>query len=179
MNKLFGFAALALLAVAPSAGLAQSAMSTSATPLIMVGVGPHGYDWLIGTWSCTNSMPSPMGGPASQTLTVSRSTVGTSLYVRVSGTGLDASGFVAYVPKTKTWWNPNASSSGDSGSESSTQTGKKTVWTGSYFSAASGKTTSIRDTYTLLSTTKYTDLGQYQSGGAWKTSANTTCTKSM
>ena len=46
----------------------------------MYGAGPHGYDWAIGTWSCTNSMPSPMGGPSNTTLKVTRTNGGAMFY---------------------------------------------------------------------------------------------------
>lgn len=171
MNRLVALFALAALAIFPSIARA-SAMAPST-----VGVGPHGYDWLIGTWSCKNSMPSPMGGPAATTLRVSRATNG-SLAVHVNGTNFDAVGYVTYAPKTKTWWNPSAISTGDSSTESSQQTGQKTVWTGPFYNAASGKTVPIRDTYTLESPTVYHDLSEAQLGGTWKTVGNITCTKS-
>jgi hypothetical protein len=171
MNRLVALFALAALAIVPSV-----ARSSSMSPS-MVGVGPHGYDWLIGTWACKNSMPSPMGGPAATTLTVSRATNG-SLAVHVNGTNFDAVGYVTYSPKTKTWWNPSALATGDTSTESSQQTGKKTVWTGPFHEAAAGKSMPIRDTYTLMSPTIYHDLSEAQIGGAWKTVGNVTCTKS-
>jgi hypothetical protein len=138
-------------------------------------MGPHGCDWLIGTWNCNNSMPSPMGGPAATTATVAR---GRRLTLGSLGPSFDAVGYVAYAPKTKTWWNPTAMADGDSSSESSMQTGKQTLWTGTFFDAETGKTNAIRDTYTIASATSFKDLSQAQTGGAWKTIANTTCTKS-
>jgi hypothetical protein len=180
MNRLLLFVLLAALAAVPVAVQAQGgSMSSSAMSASTVGVGPHGWDFLLGTWSCVNSTPSEMGGPANLSLTFTRSSVGSALLVHVSGSGTDVSGYVSYVAKTKTWWNPGAAANGDLSSESTTQTGKKTLWIGSYTSATSAKATAIRDTYTVLSPTKYTDLGQYQSGASWKTSSNTTCTKSM
>jgi hypothetical protein len=75
----------------------------------VVGAGPSGYDWLVGTWSCTNSMqPSKLGT----------------------------------------------------------------------FLLTNGSVTPIRDTYTMLGTTKQYDLSEAQVGGAWKTVAKTTCTRS-
>jgi hypothetical protein len=170
MNKLFAFLVLAAVTCAPS--VAQSAMSTS-----MIGVGPHGYDWLIGSWSCNNSVPSAMGGPAAIALTVSRAPGG-SLSVHVSGTNFDGLGYVAYDAKTKTWWNPSAFPTGDYSSESTQQTGEKTVWTGPYYNAAAGKSMPIRDTYTIENLTTYNDLSEIEIDGTWKTQANITCTKS-
>src|SRR5690349_11117835 len=67
--KQFLFAAASIvLLVAPSAAHAATTPMAAST----YGVGPHGYDWALGTWSCHNAMPSSMGGPATQTLTVTR-----------------------------------------------------------------------------------------------------------
>src|SRR5579871_1694378 len=136
--------------VAPSVARPQ-AMSSA-----MVGAGPHGYDFLIGTWTCKNSMPSPMGGPAQTTLVIASSVNG-ALSVRVTGSGFEALGFVVYAPKTKTWWNPSTSAGGGYGTESTRQTGKKTTWSGPFTDPSSGKTMQVRDTYTFTNPTTYTD----------------------
>jgi hypothetical protein len=167
MKKLF---VLLLFALAFSSSIARAAMSPS-----MVGVGPHGYDFMIGSWSCKNSVPSTLGGPAATTVTVARAANG-SLSVHVSGTNFGAMGYVAYEPKTKTWWNPSVLATGDYSTESTQQTGKKTVWAGPFFDAASGKTMMIRDTYTM-GPASFTDLSEAQIGDTWKTEGNTTCTK--
>jgi hypothetical protein len=153
---------------AMAAGVGQSVAAT-------MGVGPHGWDFLIGTWACKNSMPSAMGGPATTSVVIGRSING-ALSVRVTGTGFDAVGYVVYAPKTKTWWNPSVVANGGYGTESTQQTGAKTVWSGPFVDPASGKTTQVRDTYTFTSTT-YTDLYQVQVGGTWKTEGDSTCTK--
>jgi hypothetical protein len=174
MKRLLSFVILAALAVVSFAAQSQSAPMS----LSMVGVGPHGYDFLIGTWSCNNSAATTMGGPNSTTLTFTRSNAGSALLVRGTGKNFDVSSYLAYVSKTKTWWNPSAFADGGYENESTTDTGKKTVWTGSFLDAASGKTMQVRDTYTMPNLNKYIDLGQYMSAGTWKTQYNTTCTKS-
>lgn len=173
MKKLFWFVTLAALAVMTCATISQSAPM----PVSMVGVGPHGYDFLIGTWSCISSSASAMGGPSATTATFTRSNAGSALFVRATGKNFDVTSYIAYDSKTKTWWNPTAFSDGGYSNESTTDTGIKTVWTGSFFNAASGKTLQVRDTYSMVTITKYTDLGQYQSAGVWKTQYNSTCTK--
>ncbi len=101
MKKLIPLLTIAILALAPcAANSASGPMSTS-----MVGVGPHGYDFLIGTWSCTNSTPSPIGGPAATTLTFARSANG-SISIHAAGSDFDSLGYVVYDSKTKTWWTP-------------------------------------------------------------------------
>jgi hypothetical protein len=173
IKRFYWLVTLMVLAVATSAAQANS---TAWSPA-MAGVGAHGYDWQIGTWSCTNSMPSAMGGPASQMLTVTRTNGGAVMF-HTTGENLDVVAYNVYVAKTKTWLGPYALADGSYGTESTTQTGKTTVWAGPEFFAAMGKTTQARDTYVVLSATKYTDLGEYQSGdGTWKTQYNTTCTK--
>jgi hypothetical protein len=170
MSKLYACLMLAIFALAPCAAQSQ-------TNAASVGVGPHGYDFLLGTWTCTNSMPSRMGGPASQKLAFARSAAG-SISVHSTATNFDALGYVGYTAKTKTWWNPSAVGNGDYSSESSQQTGKKTVWTGEYVDGSTGKSTPIRDTYTMNSLSSYSDLSEAQVGGAWKTQGKITCTKS-
>jgi hypothetical protein len=170
MKSLFCLATLGVLSVLPLA--ANATMTPS-----MVGVGPHGYDWLIGSWSCQKSMPTAMSGPAATTLTVTRGVNGT-LPIHISGTNFDSLAYTVYDPKTKTWWNPSIYSSGDYSTESSAQTGVKTLWTGLYYHGSTGKSMQIRDTYTMVGMTKFSDLSQAQVGGVWKTQASTTCSKS-
>jgi hypothetical protein len=117
-----------------------------------------------------------MEGPSTTTETFARSANG-SLAIRLSGTGFDAMAYIVYVPKTKTWWNPSMLANGGYGTESSQQTGKKTVWSGPFTDPATGKTMQVRDTYTFPTLTTYTDLYQANVGGTWKTEGNTTCTK--
>jgi hypothetical protein len=79
------------------------------------------------------------------------------------------------VSKTKTWWNPVSYADGSYQIESTTDTGKTTVWSGSYFNAGSGKTTRIRDTFTVWLPAKFTDLGESESAGTWKKQYFITC----
>ncbi|MBV8373358.1 MAG: hypothetical protein JOY69_08875 [Candidatus Eremiobacteraeota bacterium] len=138
------------------------------------GAGPHGYDWEIGTWSCTNSMPSPMGGPSKQTLTVSRTNGGAIMY-RATGSNFDNVWYNVYLPNTQSWVSPFVVANGTHGSESTSQTGAKVVWVGVAYDAT-GKMMHVRDTNSL-GLTKYTDLGEYQSGGAWKEQYLVSCVK--
>jgi hypothetical protein len=159
-------------------GFALAACVTATqTPAAAAGTGAHALDWFVGSWTCKNSLPSVMGGPATQTVTVARSAAGSGLSVRIDGNGFERSGYIAYVPSTKTWWNPFAYPNGNYASESTTETGKKTVWNGPYFDAATGQTMQVRDTYTMTGATSYTDTGEYQSGGTWHTGYNGACTK--
>jgi hypothetical protein len=169
-KQVLSLVALAALTVTPCAVRAQ-------TSLDKIGVGPHGNDYLIGTWSCTNSAPSALSGPSSVTETVVRGSVAGTLAVHASGKGFDGTGYVVYVAKTKTWWNPFAFADGSYEDESSTGTGAKLVFAGPYFNAATGQTTKIRDTYTTSSFTKQVDVGESQSGGAWKKQYTIVCTK--
>ena len=157
------------LVFAPCAALSQTTISPSA-----VGVGSNGFDWAVGTWSCTNSMPSPMGGPATQTLTVTKTNGGAIMYHAV-GANFDNTWYNVYVPATKSWTSPFIINDGTYGTESTAQSGAKIVWTGSA-TDPKGKTVQIRDT-NVVTATQYTDLGEFQSGGAWKPQYKMTCTK--
>ena len=172
MKRLLSLGALASLLLSPCVAGAQSAMGSS-----QYGVGPHGWDYWIGTWTCKNSMASSVSGPSTTTLTVGPSSVGASLYFRGKGQGFDQFGYISYSGKTKTWWNPVAFADGSYSFESTMQIGKKATWTGTYYNAASGTTAQERDTYVLYPG-RFTDLNETKSGGAWKTTGNTTCTKS-
>ncbi|MBV8066687.1 MAG: hypothetical protein JO113_01835 [Candidatus Eremiobacteraeota bacterium] len=170
MSKFFTVLALTVLGLAPGIALSQP-MSVS-----MVGVGAHGYDFMIGSWSCTNSVPSRLGGPSTSSFTISRSANG-ALFVHSTAENYDTASYVVYAPKTKTWWSPTSYADGSYNFESTRQTGAKTVWTGTLFDASSGKTTSIRDTFEFPNATTQTDLTQVETAGTWKTVANSTCKK--
>jgi hypothetical protein len=170
MKRVFPFAMLAALAVVPCAA------GSAATPASMYGVGPHGFDWVIGKWACVNSIPSNIGGPTATTDTITRSSTG-GIFYHSTGVNFDSSWYNVYVPKTKTWLAPFVGADGSYGSESTTMTGKKIVWLGSFVDPASGKSTPIRDTNVNGATT-YTDLGEFQIAGAWKTQYKITCTRS-
>jgi hypothetical protein len=170
MKKVFAQLLLAASVVAVPCA-AQSQMMSSSTP----GAGPHGFDWAVGTWSCTNAMPSAMGGPSHQSLAVTRTNGGAIMY-HVSAANFDNTWYNVYVAKTKTWWSPFIISDGSYGTESSSSGGKKMVWVGTSTNA-SGTSMPIRDTVTY-SMTKTTDLGEYKSGGSWKEQYNVTCMKS-
>ena len=165
---LWSIAAVALVLV-PSIAQSQTIPST-------VGAGPHGFDWQVGTWSCSNSMPAtPLGGPSTQTENVSR-TSGGAIFYHFTGDNFDSSGYNVYVPTKKMWVSPLSVADGTYGTESTTQSGKKIVWTGTAVDAA-GKTTQIRDTI-AYGDTNYTDLGESLSAGVWKAQYKLTCTRS-
>lgn len=170
MKKVLSQLLLAAFVVAAPCA-AQSQMMSASMP----GMGPHGFDWAVGTWSCTNSMPSPMGGPSHQTLTVTRTNGGAIMY-HATGTNFDNTWYNLYVAKTKTWWSPFIVSDGTYGSESSAMSGKKMIWVGTA-SDTSGRSMQVRDTVTY-SATKTTDLGEYKTTGAWKEQYDVTCMKS-
>lgn len=158
------FGTLALIGLSP--------MSSPAT----AGVGAHGYDFLIGSWSCINAVPSALEGPSHTSVTIARSVNGT-LSIHVTATNFDATGYLIYDAKSKTWWNPSIEANGGYGTESTQQTGTKTTWAGPFVDPSSGKTAQVRDLYQWVTNSKYTDLYQISAGGAWKTVGNSTCTR--
>jgi hypothetical protein len=172
LKKLLFFAAFSAMLGALGGVSAQSSTMMSGA-----GAGPHAYGWMLGTWTCKNAIPTALAGPAVQTLTATRSTMTGAITWRYIGTNYDQYGFLAYAPKTKTWWSSWAYPGGSTGNESTKQTGRKTMWTGTIFEAG-GKPFDIRDTYTVYSPTKFNDYGEDNSSGSWKPGYNGTCTKS-
>jgi hypothetical protein len=174
MRRVFSLA-FALLTVMLCAAMSQSAT----VPATMIGVGAHGYDFIVGTWSCTNSMPpSPVGGPATSSWTIGRSAVPGAFSFHLTGKNFDGAGYIFYDAKTKTWWTTAAYPNGDYSAESSKGTGQKVVFVGPYFAAADKFATSqIRDSLTFIGLTKLTDVGASETGGTWKTTYNNTCVK--
>ncbi len=173
MKRLFG-----LVIVLTALASAQYAASAQPTSVADIGVGPHGYDLLIGTWTCTDSMGS--GGMGAGTLSVVSIDVGNTLGFHVRGKAFDIVGYIAYDEKTKTWLSPSAYFDGGYSTESSTQTGPKTVWAGSAAGAGIGSTkpVMVRDTYTFASMTQYNDVFEaQQADGTWKAQGNLTCNK--
>lgn len=173
--KRWSLAFAAAFSVLLGSALAQAAsapMSSSA-----VGAGPNGYDWLVGTWSCKNSMqPSKLGALSSTSLTASKLKDG-SITLHTSSPNGDVTVYYAYVPGTRSWYSPFVDSGGNYGYESTQQTGKTVLWTGTFY-LTNGSSTPIRDTYTMLGMTKQYDLSEAKVGGSWKTVAKTTCTRS-
>lgn len=169
MKKFLFSIVLTTVVLAPCAALSQTMTSATA-----IGVGPSGFDWAVGTWTCTNAMPSPMGGPATQTLTVSKTNGGAIMYHAV-GDSFDNTWYNVYVPATKSWVSPFIINDGTYGTESTSQTGSKIVWTGSA-TDPKGNKLQVRDT-NVVTAAKYTDLGEVQSGGTWKPQYKMSCTK--
>jgi hypothetical protein len=162
-----------------AAAIAASLCTVSAQasmPMSSVGAGAAGYDWQVGTWSCTNSMaPSMLGALQSTTSTISKLKDGSFVIHTMSPNG-NVTAYNTYAAKSNTWSGPFADSGGYYGSESTQGTGKTIRWTGMFYSR-SGAATPIRDTYTMLSMSKQYDLSEAKVDGAWKVTAKTTCSK--
>ena len=158
-------------------GLAGSALGDTPASMSAVGAGPHGYDYMVGTWSCTNSMrPSELGALASTTFTATKLKDG-GIMIRTASPNGDVTAYDAYLAKTKSWYSPFADSGGKYGTETTQETGKTIRWIGAFYDT-DGTMTPIRDTFTMFSMTKQVDLGEAKVGGVWKVTAKTTCTKS-
>ena len=168
---------LAACAAVLAPNLAGPALGDTPMSMSAVGAGPHGYDYMVGTWSCTNSMhPSELGALASTTFTATKLKDG-GIMIRTASPNGDVTAYDAYLAKTKSWYSPFADSGGKYGTESTQETGKTIRWIGAFYDT-DGTMTPIRDTFTMLSMTKQVDLGEAKVGGVWKVTAKTTCTKS-
>jgi hypothetical protein len=175
MKRLTIVVAACATVLAPS--LARPALADAPMSMSSVGAGPHGYDFMVGMWSCTNTMqPSELGALTSVTSTSTKLKDGNIMIKTASPNG-DVTAYNVYVAKTKTWYAPFADSGGKYGTESTQQTGKTIRWVGTFYDT-DGTATPIRDTFTMLSMTKQLDVGEAKIGGAWKVTARTTCTKS-
>lgn len=169
--------ALGACAVAFAPSLAGLALGATPTSVSAVGAGPGGYDYMVGSWSCTNPMhPSELGALASTTITATKLKDG-NILIRTASPNGDVTSYDAYSAKTKTWYGPFADSGGKYGTETTQGTGKTIVWVGTFYDT-DDTVTPIRDTFTMLSLTKQTDVSEAKVGGAWKVVAKTTCTKS-
>ena len=170
-RSILAIAALSVLLAPAVAPAATGPMSSSA-----VGAGPNGYDWLVGTWSCKNTMePSKLGALSSSSVTATKGKDG-SIALHTTSPNGDVTVYYAYIPGTKSWYSPFVDSGGNYGYESTQQTGKSILWTGTFY-LTNGSTTPIRDTYTMLSMSKQYDFSEAKVGDAWKVVAKTTCTK--
>jgi hypothetical protein len=169
--------ALAAYAVILAPSLAGPVLGDTPMSVSAVGVGSHGYDWMVGTWSCTNPMhPSELGALASTTITATKVKDG-NIMIRTASPNGDVTSYSTYLAKTKTWYAPYADSGGKYGTETTQDTGKTIRWIGTFYDT-DGTVTPIRDTFTMLSMTKQVDLSEAKVGGVWKVMAKTTCTKS-
>ena len=174
MKRLIVSLAACAAVLVPSVG--GPALGDTPPSLSGVGAGPNGYDWMVGTWSCSNPMhPSELGALASTTMTVSKLKDG-GIMTRTASPNGDVTSYDTYLPKTKTWYSPYADSGGKYGTETTQGTGKTIRWTGSFYDT-DGAMTPIRDTFTMLSMSKQVDLSEAKIGGVWKVTAKTTCTK--
>jgi len=161
--------------LAPS--LVGNALGDTPMSVSAVGAGPHGYDYMVGTWSCTNAMhPSELGALASTTFTATKLKDG-NIMIRTASPNGDVTSYSTYLAKTNTWYAPYADSGGKYGTETTQGTGKTIHWGGSFYDT-DRTMTPIRDTFTMLSMTKQVDLSEAKVGGVWKVTAKTTCTKS-
>lgn len=175
MNRLYALSALVLAAaLIPCAVIAQP---MGAGP--MMGVGAHGYDFLVGTWTCTNSNPNAMTGPATSTMTASAAAAHGAIAIHLTGSNFDGYNFISYNPQTHVWSSPAAFADGTYGIETTLQTGTKVQWAGTALDPTSGKMIQIRDTYTMSNVTTYSDLSEADMGDGWKHLATYTCTKSV
>lgn len=148
-------------------------------PLTMIGVGPHGYDFLVGRWKCNESAQF-QGKWAPKAFMFKIELLGEgSLSLLWSAKLVPVKNVVTfdYLSEIKTWSASAAYFDGTRASETTTDTGQKTVWTGSELNPRSQKTFD-RDTWTFPSLDEFTDVAEQQIGGTWTVVGNSTCRRS-
>jgi len=178
LRKLFAVTAIiCILGPLPAAG------DPTPMPLTMIGVGPRGYDVLIGRWKCADSETLPSGlvaRPFSVDVFYRTEPDGSISWVE-GGSGVllgpkrttnengpissapitesikrTRTGGLRYAAERQEWSISYAVPSGATGEESTRDTGEKAVWTGSAVSAE-GSPTDIRDTITFSSPSSYVE----------------------
>jgi hypothetical protein len=183
MKTLLFLTALALLCLRPCAALSQA----TPMPTTMIGVGSHGYDFLIGHWNCTNSTTSPLGGsrapfglpnapPAFSVVYRAEVDGSLSWVLSVNSTPNQSVGELRYASGARTWSLSYTFPSGGYGEQMTHDTGQKIVWTGAEWDA-NKRMMNSRDTWTFSSSTILNDLGEYQADRTWFATARITCTK--
>ena len=179
MKGLICLVALAIFCRTPNAALADATPAATSTliSLSTIGVGAHGYDFLIGHWDCTNSAPYSIYDPLRFSLTYGPAgTDGTLLGVqRATGYG-EVELLLVYADDLRAWVRSYSSADGSHGKEASQDTGPKIVWIGSEVNSETGATNS-RETWTFQSLAEYNDLSEDQFKGKWKVTGNVNCRK--
>jgi len=155
-------------------------------PLTMIGVGPHGYDFMVGHWECSETGRWSGKQPQAWELKVQR--VGDGSLLQLASfkgfAGIQVQP-LKYISETKTWSISEANNLGDVVfSETSQDMGQKTTWVGWELLSDSRDTLSHKihdqDTLTYLSLDEFNDVTEQQTGarGTWETSEDSTCQRS-
>ena len=112
---------------------------------------------------------------AHSTVTITKTNSGAILFHHV-GPNFDSVWYDVYVPAKKMWASPSSADDGSYTNESTSQTGKTVVWSGSTYYPSSGKTFEWRDTF-VNGAEKFSYVGEQRSGGTWQKQYAQTCTK--
>ena len=153
-------------------------------PLDMIGVGPRGYDFMVGRWECAESAWYLGKQPAAWEMKVQVVRDGRLLQIMsANGRGILVAP-MEYSSETKTWSISETNKYGDTVSSQTTQdTGQKTLWVGWELSdERDNQSYKIheRDTLTFLSLDEFRDIAERPtgSGGTWETIQSDTCQRS-
>lgn len=184
-------------------GTLRAAADPTPMPLTMIGVGPHGYDFLVGHWKCVGNITLPSGQVVRQ-ISIDdsyRAGAGGSISLDESGSGVligreqtdkngptdsapttesikyTRTGRLRYAAETQKWSMTFAVPTGAIGQESTRDTGENAVWTGSEV-RADGSPFNIRDTVMFSGPSSYVDKSELQVGQTWLVLGNVTCSKS-
>jgi len=129
--------------------------------------------YLIGTWNCSIKL-TPAGSPAVVnhgvwTFTKSQSD---TIHAHWAAPGYEADDYYGYDAKTKTYWLAGVDTQGVLGS----QTSKDDVtFTGSF--VAGGVSSPDRDIVTRPTPSRFNDLSEVETKGAWSKAADMECIK--
>ena len=188
MKKLLALAGLLCIVGAVPADADPTPM-----PLDQIGVGPNGYDFMLGFWKCANTRYSSPGVTFNRYIRVTRSHLSGSIVLDwESGDGHVVLPW-SYDEKSRTWSehyiedqtsdlpieapirpNPMMPRYFE---ESTTDTGPKSVWTGSSALAQFGHTP-IRETWTFTNLSELDDLTEVKVKDSWTAIDDDHCMKS-
>jgi len=165
-------------------GAVPAAAQPTPMPLDMIGVGPHGYDFMIGRWDCTEAAAMLGKRPVAWAMKVQMVGDGSLLQVMSSnGFGIWVQP-LRYISETKTWSISEANEGGNIIYSQTTQdTGQKTLWIGWELSGSQDippHKIYARDTWTFPSLDEFLDATERQTGarGTWEAWQNSTCKRS-
>jgi hypothetical protein len=130
--------------------------------------------YLVGSWNCDVKIAAMPGQPAASDHGIVTYSVspGNALHSHVTAKDYAADYYSGYGDKSKTFWMNTIDGYGNLSGETS-KDGK--VFTGS--SMAGNNKTQIRDTFTRPTPSTTRDLQEFQTGGAWHTASDSTCTR--
>jgi len=174
-----------LLMLATAVALADETPSQLST----IGVGPNGFDFMIGTWKCEGTIIEGTQ-PFRFYIYAKRSGLTNSIVLDWDSHGNRLVDSLNYDPSAKTWHSKyrtsvnNAYQLQGSGTtditvetQSTSDTGPRIVWPGLRYPRYYGAKTPIRETWTFATPEQFDYLFETEKHGSWIVFDKATCAK--